>query len=51
VNPYFKPEIKAQRTVIYFTVTFIVLEEQLLGNVINHEKEGLEEQKAPLWNK
>jgi len=47
-NPHFKPEIQAQTTVINFTVTLDGLEEQLLGYVVNHEKEGLEEQKAKL---
>ena len=47
-NPHFQPEIQAQTTVINFTVTLDGLEEQLLGNVVNHEKEGLEEKKAAL---
>ena len=47
-NPHFKPEIQAQTTVINFTVTLDGLEEQLLGNVVKHEKPGLEEQKAEL---
>ncbi|KAK8861127.1 hypothetical protein M9Y10_012822 [Tritrichomonas musculus] len=47
-NPHFKPEIQAQTTVINFTVTLDGLEEQLLGNVVKHEKPGLEEQKADL---
>lgn len=47
-NPHYQPEIQAQTTVINFTVTLDGLEEQLLGNVVNHEKEGLEEQKAAL---
>jgi len=47
-NPHFQPEIQAQTTVINFTVTLDGLEEQLLGNVVNHEKEGLEEKKAEL---
>lgn len=47
-NPHFQPEIQAQTTVINFTVTMDGLEEQLLGNVVNHEKEGLEEKKAEL---
>ena len=47
-NPHFQPEIQAQTTVINFTVTLDGLEEQLLGNVVNHEKEGLEERKAKL---
>jgi dynein heavy chain len=47
-NPYFKPEIQAQTTVINVTVTLDGLEEQLLGNVVNHEKEGIEEQRAAL---
>jgi dynein heavy chain len=47
-NSHFKPKIQAQTTVISFTVTLDELEEQLLGNVVNHEKEGLEEQKTVL---
>ena len=47
-NPHFKPEIQAQTTVINFTVTLDGLEEQLLGNVVKHEKPGLEEHKAEL---
>jgi dynein heavy chain len=47
-NPYFKLEIQAQTTVINFTVTLDGLEEQLLGNVVKHEKPGLEEEKAAL---
>jgi dynein heavy chain len=47
-NPHFKPEIQAQTTVINFTVTLDGLEEQLLGNVVKHEKPGLEEEKAAL---
>jgi dynein heavy chain len=44
----FSLKIQAQTTVINFTVTLDGLEEQLLGNVVNHEKEGLEEQKPAL---
>jgi len=47
-NPHFQPEVQAQTTVINFTVTLDGLEEQLLSVVVNHEKEGLEEQKAEL---
>jgi dynein heavy chain len=46
-NPHFKPDIQAQTTVINFTVTFDGREEQLLGNVVKHEKPGLEEEKVP----
>ncbi|KAH0788142.1 Dynein heavy chain family protein [Histomonas meleagridis] len=47
-NPHFKPEIQAQTTIINFTVTLDGLEEQLLSNVVQHEKPGLEEEKAKL---
>jgi dynein heavy chain len=42
----FKPEIQAQTTVINFTVILDGLDEQLLGNVVKHEKPGLEEEKV-----
>jgi dynein heavy chain len=47
-NPHFKLGNQAQIAVFNFTVTLDGLEKQLLGNFANHEKEGLEEQKAVL---
>ncbi|KAL1259213.1 hypothetical protein QQF64_009790, partial [Cirrhinus molitorella] len=41
-NPHFPPELQAQTTLINFTVTRTGLEEQLLGQVVTHERPELE---------
>ena len=42
INPHFRPEIAAQCTIINFIVTESGLEEQLLAQVVNLEKNELE---------
>lgn len=45
-NPHFPPELQAQTTLINFTVTRTGLEEQLLGQVVTHERPELEKMKV-----
>lgn len=45
-NPDFPPELQAQTTLINFTVTQAGLEEQLLGQVVRHERPDLETMKV-----
>ncbi len=45
-NPHFPPELQAQTTLINFTVTRAGLEEQLLGQVVTHERPELETMKV-----
>ncbi|XP_058249288.1 dynein axonemal heavy chain 11 [Hemibagrus wyckioides] len=47
-NPDFPPELQAQTTLINFTVTQAGLEEQLLGQVVSHERPDLETMKLEL---
>ncbi|XP_072536739.1 dynein axonemal heavy chain 11 [Salminus brasiliensis] len=47
-NPHFPPELQAQTTLINFTVTRAGLEEQLLGQVVTHERPDLENLKLEL---
>nr|XP_055065627.1 dynein axonemal heavy chain 11 isoform X2 [Misgurnus anguillicaudatus] len=47
-NPHFPPELQAQTTLINFTVTPAGLEEQLLGQVVTHERPELEMMKLEL---
>ncbi|KAG7469714.1 hypothetical protein MATL_G00131760 [Megalops atlanticus] len=47
-NPHFPPELQAQTTLINFTVTRGSLEEQLLGEVVTHERPDLEVLKSEL---
>ncbi|XP_030637015.1 dynein heavy chain 11, axonemal [Chanos chanos] len=47
-NPHFSPELQAQITLINFTVTPSGLEEQLLCQVVNHERPDLEKLKWEL---
>ncbi|KAI2655454.1 Dynein axonemal heavy chain 11 [Labeo rohita] len=47
-NPHFPPELQAQTTLINFTVTRAGLEEQLLGQVVTHERPELEMMKLEL---
>ncbi|XP_051721899.1 dynein axonemal heavy chain 11 [Ctenopharyngodon idella] len=47
-NPHFPPELQAQTTLINFTVTRTGLEEQLLGQVVTHERPELEKMKLEL---
>jgi dynein heavy chain, axonemal len=42
-NPHYLPEVCIKLTIINFTVTFDGLEEQLLIDVVNHEKREVEE--------
>jgi hypothetical protein len=45
-NPHYKPEMQAQTTLINFTVTRDVLEDQLLAEVVKAERPDLEELKV-----
>lgn len=45
-NPHYKPEMQAQTTLINFTVTKDGLEEQLLAEVVKHERPDLEKTKV-----
>ena len=47
-NPHYPPEIQAQTTLINFTVTQEGLEDQLLADVVIHERPDLEKTKAEL---
>ncbi|KAI4877932.1 hypothetical protein NFI96_006510, partial [Prochilodus magdalenae] len=47
-NPHFPPELQAQTTLINFSVTQAGLEDQLLGQVVNHERPDLESLKMEL---
>ncbi|KAI7806173.1 dynein axonemal heavy chain 11 [Triplophysa rosa] len=47
-NPHFSPELQAQTTLINFTVTPAGLEEQLLGQVVTHDRPDLEMLKLEL---
>ncbi|KAL7886390.1 hypothetical protein AOLI_G00041110 [Acnodon oligacanthus] len=47
-NPHFPPELQAQTTLINFLVTRAGLEEQLLGQVVTHERPDLERLKLEL---
>jgi dynein heavy chain, axonemal len=44
-NPHYPPEICIKVTLINFTVTFVGLEEQLLGDVVIKEKPEVEAQR------
>ncbi|XP_035386791.1 dynein heavy chain 11, axonemal isoform X1 [Electrophorus electricus] len=47
-NPHFPPELQAHTTLINFSVTQGGLEEQLLGQVVRHERPDLESLKVEL---
>ncbi|KAL7875326.1 hypothetical protein SRHO_G00062960 [Serrasalmus rhombeus] len=47
-NPHVPPERQAQTTLINFSVTRVGLEEQLLGQVVTHERPDLERLKLEL---
>ena len=47
-NPHYKPEIAAQTTLVNFCVTEVGLEEQLLAQVVDHERPDLQEQARSL---
>jgi dynein heavy chain len=47
-NPHYPPEVCVKLTIINFTVTLRGLEDQLLGNVVGHERPDLEEQNNEL---
>jgi dynein heavy chain len=44
-NPHYLPEIFIKLTIINFTVTFMGLEEQLLGDVVIQEKPEVERER------
>lgn len=44
-NPHYLPEVCIKVTLINFTVTFMGLEEQLLGDVVIHEKPEIEKKR------
>jgi len=44
-NPHYLPEIFIKLTIINFTVTFMGLEEQLLGDVVVQEKPEVEKER------
>jgi dynein heavy chain len=44
-NPHYLPEIFIKLTIINFTVTFMGLEEQLLGDVVVQEKPEVERER------
>lgn len=44
-NPHYPPEVCIKVTLINFTVTFVGLEEQLLGDVVIKEKPEVEAQR------
>lgn len=44
-NPHYLPEIFIKMTIINFTVTFMGLEEQLLGDVVIQEKPEVERER------
>lgn len=50
-NPHFPPELQAQTTLINFTVTPAGLEEQLMGEVVTHDRPDLEMMKVSLDKK
>ncbi|GLD95206.1 hypothetical protein PINS_up003848 [Pythium insidiosum] len=47
-NPHYLPEVYIKVTVINFTVTMDGLEDQLLGDVVRHERPDIEEKKNRL---
>lgn len=47
-NPLYSPEVQSKVTIVDFTVTAMGLEDQLLGVVIQHEQQALEEQMRAL---
>ena len=47
-NPHYKPEIAAQATLMNFMITVVGLEEQLLGMVVDKEREDLGVAKAKI---
>lgn len=44
-NPHYLPEVHIKVTVINFSITFDGLKEQLLGDVMKHEKPDIEKQR------
>ncbi|CAK4093461.1 unnamed protein product [Aphanomyces euteiches] len=47
-NPHYLPEVYIKVTIINFTVTMTGLEDQLLGDVVKHERPDIEEKKNRL---
>lgn len=47
-DPHSQSDIRTQTTVTNLTVTLEILEEQLLGNAVNHEKESLKGNRTAL---
>ncbi|ETV90921.1 hypothetical protein H310_14407 [Aphanomyces invadans] len=47
-NPHYLPEVYIKVTIINFTVTMTGLEDQLLGDVVKHERPDMEEKKNRL---
>ena len=47
-NPHYPPEVCVKLTIINFTVTLKGLEDQILGNVVGHERPDLEEANTAL---